>query len=104
MTLPSGLDAGRSVTVDVEAIFAHALTPYPSQITQAEKQSVVFDGNLYFYTPYQTVSQKTTVVTSSAVVESYTKTKPVSISDNVITYGPFENRLPFSEVSASIRL
>ncbi|PVD24403.1 hypothetical protein C0Q70_14885 [Pomacea canaliculata] len=97
VTLPSGLDAGRSVTVDVEAIFAHALTPYPSQITQAEKQSVVFDGNLYFYTPYQTVSQKTTVVTSSAVVESYTKTKPVSISDNVITYGPFENRLPFSE-------
>ena len=96
--LPSGLDAGKTITVDVEAAFAHALTPYPSQITQAEKQYVIFEGNLYFYSPYKTLSQKTSVTTSSTTLESYTKTKPVSLSENVISYGPYEEKPAFSEV------
>lgn len=96
--LPSGLDAGKTITVDVEAAFAHALTPYPSQITQAEKQYVVFEGNLYFYSPYKTLSQKTSVTTSSTTLESYTKTKPVSLSENVISYGPYNDKPAFSEV------
>lgn len=102
VTLRSGLDAGKSVTVELEAAFAHALTPYPSQITQAEKQFVVYEGNLYFYSPYQTASQKTTITTTSSALESYTKTKPVSVSDNVITYGPYENKAPFSEAQLKV--
>ena len=96
--LPSGLDAGKTITVEVEAAFAHALTAYPAQITQAEKQYVVFEGNLYFYSPYKTLSQKTSVTTSSTALESYTKTKPVSFSENVISYGPYDEKAPFSEV------
>lgn len=100
--LPSGLDAGKTVTVDVEAVFAHALTPYPSQITQAEKQYVIFEGNLYFYSPYKTVSQKSSVTTSSTTLESYTKTKPVSLSENVISYGPYDEKAPFSEAALKV--
>ncbi|XP_076447729.1 dolichyl-diphosphooligosaccharide--protein glycosyltransferase subunit 1-like [Babylonia areolata] len=102
VVLPSSLDAGKSVTVDVEAVFVHCLNPYPAQITQAEKQYVVFEGNLYFYSPYKTVSQKTSVTTSSASLESYTKTKPVSLSENVISYGPYEEKAPFSEASLKV--
>ena len=102
--LPSGLAAGKSIALEVEAVFAHSLTPYPSQITQAEKQYVVFEGNLYFYSPYQTVSQKTAVTTSSTTLESYTKTKPVSLSENVISYGPYEDKAPFSEVGVFFAL
>lgn len=97
--MPNSLGAGKTVTLEVEAAFAHVLSPYPSQITQAEKQYVVFEGNLYFYSPYQVISQKTTVTTASSTLESYTKTKPVSVSDNVLTYGPFETKGPFSEVN-----
>ncbi|KAL8559205.1 hypothetical protein ACOMHN_048452 [Nucella lapillus] len=102
VTLPSSLGAGKSVTVDVEAVFTQSLTPYPSQITQAEKQFVVFEGNLYFYSPYKTVSQKTSVATSSASLESYTKTKPVSVSENVVSYGPFEDKAAFSEAPLKV--
>ncbi|KAK7490567.1 hypothetical protein BaRGS_00018170 [Batillaria attramentaria] len=102
VTLRSELSAGKSVTVEVEAVFAHALSAYPSQITQAEKQYVVFEGNLYFYSPYETATQKTIVTTASSTLESYTKTKPVSASDNVITYGPYENRPPFSEAQLRV--
>lgn len=59
---------------------------------------MVLDTNLYFYSPYPTTSQTTTVTTTNANVESYTKTKPVSQSDTTINYGPFEDKAPFSEV------
>lgn len=100
--LPFNLDAGKSVTVDVEAIFPHSLTPYPSQIAQSEKQLVVFEGNLYLYSPYKVLSQKTTVVTSSQSLESYTKTKPYSVNENIITYGPFDEKAPFSEAQLRV--
>ncbi|XP_055883590.1 dolichyl-diphosphooligosaccharide--protein glycosyltransferase subunit 1-like isoform X1 [Biomphalaria glabrata] len=97
ITLPTTLDAGKTVTVDVEAVYAHVLKPYPSEITQSEKQLVVLDTNLYFYSPYVTKSQTTVVTTTNSNIESYTKIKPVTQSDNVITYGPFEEKAPFSE-------
>jgi len=95
--LKPALDAGKTSTIDVEAIFSHVLQPYPSEITQSEKQLVVLESNLYFYSPYSTVSQTTTVTTNNANVETYTKTKPVSQSDTAINYGPYEDKAPFSE-------
>ncbi|KAH9510178.1 proteasome regulatory particle base subunit [Bulinus truncatus] len=102
ISLQSALDAGKSVVVDVEAIFAHVLKPYPSEITQAEKQLVVLETNLYFYSPYKTNSQTTVITTANSNIESYTKTKPVSQSDNLITYGPFEDKAPFSEAQLRV--
>merc|ERR1712083_588018 len=37
-----------------------------------------------------------TVLLASSNLESYTKTKPVSLSDSTITYGPYNNIAPFS--------
>lgn len=75
----------------IKTVFTKAQMPHPTHITQQEKQLVRFFGQLYFYTPYKTVSQKTTVLLSSRNVESYTQVKPVSHSDTTITYGPYEN-------------
>ncbi|CAG5136260.1 unnamed protein product [Candidula unifasciata] len=97
VALPSSLEAGKTVSIDVDAVYTHVLTPFPSSITQAEKQLVVLETNLYFYSPYPTTSQTTTVITANTNVESYTKTKPVSQSDTTINYGPFEDTVPFSE-------
>ncbi|XP_074645590.1 dolichyl-diphosphooligosaccharide--protein glycosyltransferase subunit 1-like [Tubulanus polymorphus] len=90
--LASKVGASKTVVVDVETVFSHTLKPYPSEIRQSEKQLVRFDGALYFYSPYATTTQSTTVKLSSPNVESYTKTKPVSFSENTITYGPYENK------------
>ena len=67
------------------------------EITQREKQLVLFTGNHYVYSPYKVKSQTTKVQLPSSVVESYTKTlKPVAHSDATITYGPYANVEPFS--------
>ncbi|XP_064633039.1 dolichyl-diphosphooligosaccharide--protein glycosyltransferase subunit 1-like [Lineus longissimus] len=95
--LYSSLQAGKSVTVDVEAVFTHTQRPYPSQISQAEKQFVQFSGNLYFFSPYKTNSQTTKVNLASSTIENYTKTKPVSLTDSIISYGPYENKDSFVE-------
>lgn len=100
--LPSALDGGKQVTVDMETVFTHVLLPYPAEIAQAEKQLVVLDTNLYLTSPYPVVSQTTVVTTNNANVESYTKTKPVSQSDNTITYGPFEDKAAFSEAPLKV--
>ncbi|KAF6028879.1 RPN1 [Bugula neritina] len=89
------LAAGKSTSIKVVTSLSHVLEPFPAEIRQAERQLVKYVGNLYFYSPYTTISQKTIVSLASATVESYTKTKPVSKSDSTITYGPYENRPAF---------
>ena len=97
-----GLEVGKVMTVKVETVYSHCLTPYPAQISQDERQYVVFTGNLYLYSPYKAMKQKTSVTTSTSSIESYTKTQPVSLSNNVITYGPFEDIAPLSQVMPTV--
>lgn len=96
--LPFALDAGKELTLDVETIFGHSLHPYPTHITQSEKQLVKFIGNVYFYSPYRTQTQITTVTCASSAIDFYTKEKPVVSSDKTISYGPYENVEAFKEV------
>lgn len=99
--LPSGLAAGAQLKAKVEMTFSHVLKPFPTHITQAERQLVVFQGNHYFYSPYPTRSQSTRVRLASKTVESYTKLGNPSKSDEVIEYGPFRDVAPFSQVRIS---
>lgn len=91
------LAAGKSVTFEVEYVLFDKLRPLPVEITQAEKQLVVFTGNQYYYSLYQTQKQTTTVNLASDKVESYSQLKPVSKSDSTINYGPYENVKPFEQ-------
>lgn len=103
INLASSLEPGKSVHVDVESVYAHALAPFPTKIKQAEKQLVVFNGNVYVYSPYKITTQTTTVTLSSSSVESYSKSpKPVAQSDKTITYGPYEAREPFTEAELRV--
>lgn len=85
--------------VDVETVYSNSLKPFPAQIAQNEKQFVVLLANTYLYSPYVVKSQTTAVSLSTSSIESYSKSpKPVSESDKVVTYGPYEVRQPFTEV------
>lgn len=77
--------------LNIETVFTKSLQPYPTHITQSERQLVRYFGNAYFYSPYKTVAQKTTALLASKSVESYTNVKPSTQSENTITYGPYEN-------------
>ncbi|XP_076656577.1 dolichyl-diphosphooligosaccharide--protein glycosyltransferase subunit 1 [Halictus rubicundus] len=94
--LKDPLSPGRTMSVEVVMVLSHELIPHPKEITQKEKQLVKYMGNIYLYSPYTVVKQTTTVSLPSRNVESYTKFKPVSQSDSMITYGPYEKLPPFS--------
>merc|ERR1712110_501191 len=85
-----------SVTVEVETILAKALELFPKELVQKEKQLVLFKGNHYVFLPYKTKTQTTKVTLSGTAIESHSKLKPVSVSDAVITYGPYANVEPLS--------
>ncbi|EDV24945.1 uncharacterized protein TRIADDRAFT_56383 [Trichoplax adhaerens] len=94
---PSG-----TVAVEIEMVFVNALRPYPAQINQLDKQLVIYDGSPYFFSPYNTIKQITTVTLASSNVESYSKVKPVSLSGSTITYGPYRNTPAFDGTSVTI--
>ncbi|MED6253529.1 proteasome regulatory particle base subunit [Ataeniobius toweri] len=100
--LPSTLAAGAQLKVKTEMTFSHVLKPFPTQITQAERQLVIFQGNHYLYSPYPTRSQTTRVRLASKTVESYTKLGNPSKTDEIIEYGPFRDVAPFSEDAMKI--
>ncbi|XP_070698997.1 dolichyl-diphosphooligosaccharide--protein glycosyltransferase subunit 1 [Pempheris klunzingeri] len=100
--LPSSLAAGAQLKVKVEMTFSHVLKPFPTHITQAERQLVVFQGNHYLYSPYPTRSQSTRVRLASKTVESYTKLGNPSKNDEIVEYGPYRDVAPFSEDTMKI--
>lgn len=75
----------------VETVFTKSLLPYPTEIQQSDRQLVRYFGSAYIYSPFKTLTQKTTIQLSSKNVESYTTVKPSSQSEATITYGPYEN-------------
>uniref|UniRef100_A0A8C6FZH7 Dolichyl-diphosphooligosaccharide--protein glycosyltransferase subunit 1 n=1 Tax=Moschus moschiferus TaxID=68415 RepID=A0A8C6FZH7_MOSMO len=95
--LPVALDPGAKISVIVEAVYTHVLQPYPTQITQSEKQFVVFEGNHYFYSPYPTRTQTTRVKLASRNIESYTKLGNPTRSEDLLDYGPFHDVPAFSQ-------
>jgi len=94
--LRSALASGAAATVAVEAVLGGALEMFPAAITQKEKQLARFVGNLFCYLAYPVTTQTTTVLLPSSTIESYTKTKPVSLADSTLTYGPHKNTAAFS--------
>lgn len=99
MTLPAGAS---NPVVYIETVFTKSLKPFPSSIGQSERQLVQYFGNVYVYSPYPTVTQKTTVHLSSRNVESYTQFKPSTQADSTITYGPYDNVAAFSHEPMTI--
>lgn len=100
--LPSSLAAGAKLRVKVETVLSHVLRPFPTQITQAERQLVVFQGNHYLFSPYPTRSQSSKVRLASKTVETYTKLGNPSKSEEVIEYGPFRDVAAFSQDTMKI--
>lgn len=77
------------MTVSVTTVFTHAVTPFPKEITQNEKQLVQVTLNAYVFLPYSSKTQSTTILLPSSNIESFTRVTPVNTNDNEITYGPY---------------
>ncbi|OTF76008.1 hypothetical protein BLA29_004939 [Euroglyphus maynei] len=96
------IPSGSSIQLEIEATFTHLLDPYPIEINQADRQLVVYNGRIYFPTPYMTETQTTRVrLPSSTGAESYTKLRPVTYSDRFINYGPYDKIPPTNDAAES---
>ena len=101
--LTSDLRAGQTLKLEIEVVHAHALRMYPAEITQTERQLVLYKTNAYYYSCYKTETQKTTVTLPTDRSESYTQIpKPVVKSDQTIIYGPYENIVPLTRNDISL--
>ncbi|XP_047520121.1 dolichyl-diphosphooligosaccharide--protein glycosyltransferase subunit 1 [Pieris napi] len=100
--LKDAINAGSSSVLTAESVFTKALQPYPTAITQQEDQLVKFNGNLYFFSPYYVISQKTNVILNTKSVESFTKVKPFSQLDGTLIFGTYSNIGPFTEKELSV--
>ena len=93
---------GSSITVVMEVVMAHALQPFPKEITQNERQLIQFVGNAYVPSPYPSKTQSTTITLPSSTIESFSRVTPTSSSDNVLTYGPYSDVPPFSNSKITV--
>lgn len=92
VNLPAAAAAnGAAQVLYIETVETKQLSPYPTEIDQSERQLVKYDGTAHFYSPYTTLTQKTSVHLSSKNVESFTAVKPSAQADTTITYGPYDN-------------
>lgn len=88
--------------MEVETVLTNALIPYPTTITQKEKQLVQFKDSVYVCMPYRVVKQTTTVNVGTRNVESYSKVNPVSQTDMIFNYGPYHEQKPYAQVGVLI--
>jgi len=103
--LPKTLSAGGEASYTAEEVYGNILTVFPEKITQSQNQLAVYEGNVFFYSPYKTSDQSTTVELPSATVESYTKTHNAEKSDTTIKYegsDDLENVAPSSSAAMKI--
>lgn len=96
ITLPKGIAKGETLTLDILAVFAHILKPFPEHVTQGDFQLVLFQDSAYYLSPYPVKSQTLTVKLLDARIESYTKLEKSKVQGSELKYGPYENQPPFS--------
>jgi hypothetical protein len=61
ITFNRRLDPEEKIKFTVSTAFTHMLTPYPKEISQSGRQNVLFHGNQYGNSAYNTTQQKTVV-------------------------------------------
>lgn len=86
---------GRAPLV-IEYILTNALYPHPEEITQKDKQLMMFYGNAYFYSPYKSLKSSIKYQTGTRRIEDYTNLNPVTLNSGDIIYGPHGSSEPFA--------
>ncbi|KAL9654575.1 hypothetical protein ABK040_006639 [Willaertia magna] len=101
--LSSPLGSNQKVEISLNIALLNTIRPYPKEIKQDEHQKVVYEDNLYFYSPYRIRTQQTIVKLGTSIIESYSNTiKPAENRGTTINYGPYTNVAPFSQAELKV--
>ncbi|KAI6243605.1 Dolichyl-diphosphooligosaccharide--protein glycosyltransferase subunit 1 [Aphelenchoides fujianensis] len=94
---PTPLAAGETAKLVVRAELTQALRPFPAEISQADSQFMLFNGNAYLDSPYTIEKQSTSVKVGSVKVVDFTPVDPSKHQGDSIKYGPYNKIAPGSE-------
>eukprot|EP00026_Physarum_polycephalum_P002098 Phypoly_transcript_02102.p1 GENE.Phypoly_transcript_02102~~Phypoly_transcript_02102.p1 ORF type:complete len:596 (+),score=121.69 Phypoly_transcript_02102:57-1790(+) len=94
------IDAGKTVNFKVYLVYFASLKPFPTEITMNGRQLVRYYSNAYFYSPYPTGHQRTTVKLASTHLEGHSEAPtPIKVSGDTITYGAYSDIKPLTHAS-----
>ncbi|VDN30804.1 unnamed protein product, partial [Gongylonema pulchrum] len=89
--------SGKAV-VTVEYHLVEYLEPFPTKITQADTQFVIYKGNAHVSSIYPVTQETTVVLLPNGKLESHTTVPPTRLDAYKLTYGPYSNQKPFTFV------
>merc|ERR1719336_3330218 len=93
--LKSPIDTDDVVQVTITMVYIHVLEMLPAKIQQKDNQYVVYEGNRFCDSIYQTKKQHTKINVASESIKSYTKDGQESLTGKKLKYGTYENVKPF---------
>ena len=101
---PNPLESEEETTIDVRMDVSGVIKSVPDVLQEHDKHYTRFEGNAYFYTPYQTESMETVLMLSSSQVTSkHGIPEPSKMKGKKMTLGPYENIEPFSKADIALR-
>ncbi|ORX55746.1 Ribophorin I [Hesseltinella vesiculosa] len=90
--LPAPLAPKKEIRIGIKIVYTHAVSPLPEKLPQMSRQFVQYEGAIFFFTPYETVEQKTTLQLPPGQLASYTSSSNlVEHKGNKLIHGPFIN-------------
>ncbi|KAI8592252.1 Ribophorin I-domain-containing protein [Geranomyces variabilis] len=90
--LPNTLKKDETVYLILNAAYTHAIHPFPKQVEMKSMQHLEHQSNAYFWSPYLSEYQKTTVrMPNPDIIRYNAKPSPVTKNGNIVTYGPYSN-------------
>ena len=79
----------------VTGIYTKLLQPYPSEIRQADRQLVRYQGSQVTLSPYLTKASTTKIkLPQGSRLESFSRANKMTTGTNKLTYGPFKDVQP----------
>eukprot|EP00245_Coleochaete_scutata_P001832 TRINITY_DN12284_c0_g1_i1.p1 TRINITY_DN12284_c0_g1~~TRINITY_DN12284_c0_g1_i1.p1 ORF type:complete len:617 (+),score=139.67 TRINITY_DN12284_c0_g1_i1:64-1914(+) len=96
VTLEKQITAGGTATLEVFMILTQLMQPFPAEISQSDRQLVLYSDNAHLLTPYTVKYQVTRVSLASSNIQSYTKHDPSTSTGKEIKYGAYDNTSPFT--------
>lgn len=102
--VPVNLQSKDTVELELSLVFSKQLEPLPKKIGQFDQQSLLFNGNVYFYSPYLTKEVLTVVKLPNGndLLTKLSGPKPFGKQGKQITFGPYADIKKFSSQQVKI--